>query len=392
MNPLGLRPLEIAAGMVWDDRRRPRVTAPARVTGSPLEALEAAVLPALRRDPCVVSFSGGRDSSLVLAVAARVARREGLRDPVAFTLEYPGQAESQEREWQERVLTHLALGDWQRREIHGELEVTGPYAQRTLARHGLLWPELSYMFLPALEAAAGGALLTGAEGDSVFGQWRWQRANAMLARRAPVTPRNLSRVAHAYAPYPFKRAWAAVRESTASFHWLRPAARRRLRLERSVELADEPARWDRWLRWLAGQRDIRLMRQSQDLLAAEHEAELHHELLDAGFLDAVAAVGGRAGFADRTAAMRTLFAGVLPDDVLARRDKAHFGPAVWTERTRALAADWDGAGVPLDLVDVDALRREWMAERPDARSLTLLHAAMASRLDGGEDLVEQPVL
>ena len=41
-------------------------------------ALEAAVLPALQRPPCLVSFSGGRDSSAVLAVAADVARRHGL--------------------------------------------------------------------------------------------------------------------------------------------------------------------------------------------------------------------------------------------------------------------------------------------------------------------------
>src|SRR5580704_11246647 len=40
---------------------------------SPLEGLENAILPALVRAPCVVEFSGGRDSSVVLAVACRVA-------------------------------------------------------------------------------------------------------------------------------------------------------------------------------------------------------------------------------------------------------------------------------------------------------------------------------
>src|SRR5215212_1324990 len=84
-----LRPtsLEIAAGRMFgehggaagiarlDDRRL-----------TPLEALEEAVLPALTQPPCLVSFSGGRDSSSVLAAATRAARREGLPAPVPVTL------------------------------------------------------------------------------------------------------------------------------------------------------------------------------------------------------------------------------------------------------------------------------------------------------------------
>ena len=53
---------------------------------TPLAALEEAILPALRRPPCLVSFSGGRDSSCVLAAATRAARREGLQPPVPVTL------------------------------------------------------------------------------------------------------------------------------------------------------------------------------------------------------------------------------------------------------------------------------------------------------------------
>lgn len=40
---------------------------------SPAAALEAVLADALQRIPCLVSFSGGRDSSALLAVAQRVA-------------------------------------------------------------------------------------------------------------------------------------------------------------------------------------------------------------------------------------------------------------------------------------------------------------------------------
>ena len=53
---------------------------------TPLAALEEAILPALQRPPCLVSFSGGRDSSGVLAAAVRAARRDRLAPPVPVTL------------------------------------------------------------------------------------------------------------------------------------------------------------------------------------------------------------------------------------------------------------------------------------------------------------------
>ena len=63
-----LTPLEIAAGAPLPDRMRGR---PAATRLTPAEALDAAVLAAVRRTPCVVSFSGGRDSSLVLSRGRR---------------------------------------------------------------------------------------------------------------------------------------------------------------------------------------------------------------------------------------------------------------------------------------------------------------------------------
>src|SRR5262245_7497196 len=101
-----LTPLETATGLVNGIVRQPRLP---DERGTPLAALEEAVLPALARPPCVVSFSGGRDSSAVLGVAVRAARRHGLDLPIPTTNRFPSAPGSNEDEWQESVIAHLGL-------------------------------------------------------------------------------------------------------------------------------------------------------------------------------------------------------------------------------------------------------------------------------------------
>ena len=118
-------PLDVATGVALGaERRPPELPAPAAPTV--LAALERAVLPALRRPPCLVSFSGGRDSSAVLAVAAYAAARHGLPAPIPATNRFPGAAEADESAWQERVIAHLGLSDWLRLDLGDELDVVGP--------------------------------------------------------------------------------------------------------------------------------------------------------------------------------------------------------------------------------------------------------------------------
>jgi len=78
---------------------------------------------------------------------------------------------------------------------------------------------------------------------------------------------------------------------------------------------------------------------------------------------------------DRTAIMRSLFTEVLPDQLLARPDKAVFGGAFVGRWTRDFARDWQGDGVDHDLVDPEILRASWLAEKFDFRGALLLQAA-----------------
>ena len=86
---------------------------------SPREALERAILPALLRPPCLVSFSGGRDSAAVLAVATALARREGLPAPIPATNVFPAADDSDETAWQELIVRHLGLSEWVRTRATG---------------------------------------------------------------------------------------------------------------------------------------------------------------------------------------------------------------------------------------------------------------------------------
>ncbi|HET8757872.1 MAG TPA: asparagine synthase-related protein, partial [Solirubrobacteraceae bacterium] len=202
-----LTPLELALGVViGTDPPAERTPAAPR---DPLSALEAAVLPALRRPPCLVSFSGGRDSSAVLAVAARVARREGLADPVPVTIRALGAPAADEARWQELVVAHLGLDDWSRLTFADELDVVGPVAAGVLRRHGLLWPFNAHFHVPMLDAARGGALLTGIGGDELFGAATSPRAAAVLGARVRPVARDVRRVALYLAPRFARRRWHA---------------------------------------------------------------------------------------------------------------------------------------------------------------------------------------
>src|SRR3954449_3740377 len=114
-------PLEIATSIVFG-RADGSPALDRRATTPPRTALEQALVPALRRAPCIVSFSGGRDSSALLAVATRLARRECLPAPIPATLRFPDADLSDEAEWQDALVRRLGCTDWIRLDHTHELD------------------------------------------------------------------------------------------------------------------------------------------------------------------------------------------------------------------------------------------------------------------------------
>jgi asparagine synthase (glutamine-hydrolysing) len=356
---------------------------PADAAVGPRAALTAAIRPALARPPCLVSFSGGRDSSAVLATATAAARREGLPLPIPFSLRFPGRPLTEEWGWQEDLVTHLELPDWERREIGDELDFLGPFARGLLERRGLVYPANASFHGPILEAARGGSLLTGYGGDDVLGFWRWQRVADVLSRRARPRPRDGVRIAHSVLPARLKRSVAHRR--LEDLPWLRTSANARFKRALAADEAGEPARWDRRTEWQSRARRVSAARSTLGELADRVDVRLIHALLDPGFLAALSAWGGRLGRGDRTAVMDALFADLLPPVFVSRLGKAFFDEVFWGPHSRAFIASWDGSGVDEELVDVEGLRVAWRAETPRPGTELLLQSAwLASARDGGQ--------
>lgn len=344
---------------------------------SPRQALEAVLLPLLRRPPCIVDFSGGRDSSLVLAVSTNLARREGLPLPVPLTRRFPGDDASDESAWQEKVVAHVGLTDWERVEAPGEFSLLSGRAQRFLHDYGPLFPAPLYVITASLEAARGGSHATGEGGDDVFSGRRaaflrfvsdWRFLTRRPVRRAvavQLAPR-FARTERLYREY---------RRTSPPAGWLRPEPLATFARRLARQFASEPLDWRASLRWQVRQLATAGFVDNCAAIASDYDVAHADPLLAPSFVAALARVGGRFGFTSRGDAMEFVAGDLLPKEVLRRETKATFNGAYFTEVEREFARGWDGNGIDVDLVDPDALRSKWLETVVPAPSFGLLQQA-----------------
>ena len=340
---------------------------------APRVVMDDALRRALARPPCLVSFSGGRDSSAVLAAATVVARREGLPLPVPITNRFPAVATSQEDEWQEQVVRHLGLPDWEKLVLADEVDSIGPLAGDVLRRLGLLWPFNAHFHLPMLRRAAGGSLLTGVGGDELFGSHMWGSARLVLTGRRRPQASRLGAIGAALAPRPVRR-WALARRHQVRWPWLRPEVDEAINRKLADFQSRTPLAWAGGVGWWWRSRARTVGVASLASLATDAGAQIVHPFTEPSVVGAVAGHFGARGPLNRTAAMRALFADVLPDTILARCSKASFDGAFFSTPSRAFASSWTGGGVDLEMVDADRLAAEWRSENPDPRSFLLLQS------------------
>ena len=373
-----LRPLEVASGVVFGrDPRRPSFARRSPLT--PLVALEQTLIPALSRAPCVVAFSGGRDSSALLAVAVRVARREGLPEPIPATLRFPEARDTDEDAWQEEVVRRLGCGDWARLTFTDELDLVGPVARRVMASEGLPYPYNLHLLLPLIEAGRGGAFVTGMGGDqSLFAAGR---PLDVLARRTRPVRRDAVRIAAAAAPRTLRRIGLRGRVGL-HFPWMSEAGNDALARGWVGEEARRPLRWNARLREMWRSRFMQLSVERIASLARHADVRAVHPFADPAFLAALAAEAGSRGFRDRSAAMAALFAGDLPERVVRRSTKASFNEVLWNRHAQRFAGGLTAdrlapvlRALDLDeLVDAAALSQHWQEPAPLANSFLLFQA------------------
>jgi asparagine synthase (glutamine-hydrolysing) len=369
-----LEPLEIHSGHITGPRRAPAPRPQPEIPGDARQVLDVLLAGALAHPPCYVAFSGGRDSSVVLAAATDTARRHGLAEPIPLTARFEDYPRTHESDWQEFVVTSLGLEDWVRFPVTSEWDALGEPATRALLRHGLYWPTQAYSMLVFGAHAAPGTLLTGGGGDeSLTGAARYRARLREIASVRPL-PQALKLAAITALPHGLRVA-LLHRRHPLSTPWLRPEVERELAAQVLREARERPPSWRGELEQLISSRYYELVRAVLERFAEDAGVRLVEPFYDPRFIRAFAAGSPPAGYPNRTAALQASFSDLLHPDVLRRSTKAAFTEAAWGSRARAFVEAWDGSGVDLSLVDPERLREEWRKPSPDARSVTSLHQA-----------------
>ena len=363
--------------MVFGERRGAPTSEP-QAPGSgadPRAVLADVLLPALMRPPCLVAFSGGRDSSAVLGAATHVAREHGLGDPVPVTMRYRGHRRTWEDEWQELVVRHLELKDWEILEITSELDLLGPLAQAALRRHGQFWPPNAHAMSPLMAVAAGGSLLTGNGGDEIFTPWSGRQLALIRSGRLRPRRQDLKWMAMSLAPYALRvLAWRL--RSPVHLPWLRPPAQREVQQRLAKKLAHEASSEQTWLTEFLTTRYLELARGIFGALADDAGVRLVEPFFDPRFVRAVALALPPNGYPSRSAAIDALFGDLLPAETVHRSTKATFTEVLWGPQSRAFAASSNNiTNLFPEIVDPARLAAEWAKAQPDFRSMTALQAA-----------------
>jgi asparagine synthase (glutamine-hydrolysing) len=340
---------------------------------NPRSVLEDLLIPGVESCPCFIGFSGGRDSAALLSLVVALARERGLSAPIPVTLRFLHRPETEEVEWQEMMIDHLGLQQWQIIQITDELDPLGPVAVDVLRRHGLFWPPIAHRNVPLLEAARGHVLILGTGGDELFSPWILNPARRRLDVRVRPFRRAAKRAAFNLLP---ERLRIRVRlRRRLGMPWLLPKARREFNQLYREHLRHRSRSWAEAIQRMPDSRNFELTQAIFAAMARDADVSLVQPFFDHRFIRAVGESAPRRGFQSRATAMKQHFGDLLPARVAERTTKAGFYELHSGPRSRTFAGAWRGDGFDPALIDPEMLRREWLSKRPDFRSLTALNAA-----------------
>lgn len=356
---------EVAGGWVHG-----RSTAPATVDPPgepPSEVLRAVLRDALTRGPCLVPFSGGRDSSLLLAVTCSVAREAGVTLPLAVTFRHPGLPESEETSWQDLVMEHLRLQgmspEWRIVEVTDELDIVGPVLAPLLEeRRHPLWPPNMASTVALADGAQGATILSGDYGDEVLGVRRATVIAGLLRRRG----RGLSLAywrAASLAATPRLVLAGAIRLRGSAPHWLSSRGVRRWRALSGADALHDPFPYDRSVRAVVSWRGPVLGFANLERICRRRACHLETPLADPRVISALAAHGGWKGPQSRGYATSLLGGDLLPDRLYGRDTKADFLTSRFNRHTVATVDAWKDTDISREWVDTERLRSAWEVRR-----------------------------
>jgi asparagine synthase len=306
----------------------------------------------------------------VLAMAVHAARRRGTAMPVPVTLRFPTHPESDETQWQNLVVEHLGLKEWIVIE-RPDADLLDPAITALLRSRGLIYPSQIGSYIPIVNAASGGMLLTGEGGDESFGGWQLRPALHPIAWGPTAAARSVAIATIQRGPA-FARRW--YRRRSQPYPWLTDAGQGALdaaltRTER------EPLGWDHYMRWAFARTAWMVAQRTLDAVGDTADCRIAHPLADPTLLSALASAWPRRGPGDRTDVMQSVVGDLLPRGIVEREGKAILASVFIGAESRAFIERWDGSGVDPEWVDEAALREVWDRKYPYAGSFNLLHQA-----------------
>ncbi len=351
--------------------------------GSLWDALCVEIESSLDDRPVYVEFSGGCDSSVVLAAAAAVCRRVGHADPVPVTFRFPEYPETDESSFQDTVVEALGLTAWQCFESPDMELLGGPSraAQRSL---GVAWPPQVFTRAAIWSELEPGVLLTGEGGDEVLGPPLFNplRSVASAARRRDAAA--AAQAARLAVMGSSQRARLIVSGNPLGWEvpWLSPELRQEVFALAAHEAAQEPIRRTSWARWYLRAPSVHRMESNLRWFGASFGLDVRCPLMAPAVVWAAVDVVPPYRRRTRTQLLHAAFADTVPGVVRSRTSKIHLTRPFFGGSTKAFAAHWDGSGLPPG-IDAEWLRHEWLtSDEPHAGSaMLLLVAANATGAD-----------
>lgn len=120
-----------------------------------------------------------------------------------------------------------------------------------------------------------------------------------------------------------------------------------------------------------------------DAIGEAHGTPIVQPLRRPGVVEAIAGAGGWRGFRSPSEFLRQLCGELLPPEALMPRRAPDLTHIFFGDSTREFAKHWSGDGLDESVIDVVALRRNWLSERPDPRTACLLqHAWLTEQFSG----------